>query len=185
MIGPHSTWTIEPSNWCKLLLYIPETGKLFWKPRSKQFFKNECEIQMRRWNGMYANTEAFTTVNSAGYLKGAIAGKHLVAHRVAWVVFWGNLPKGPLDHINGIKTDNRIFNLREVTASENAKNASMRHDNKSGTTGISKQGNSWVAQIGGVKNRVYLGSFSSLDAAKAARRRAEQSLGYHPNHGRS
>jgi hypothetical protein len=42
-------------------------------------------------------------------------------HHIAWALVFGRFPK-QIDHINGIKTDNRLANLREVTTSENDEN---------------------------------------------------------------
>lgn len=48
------------------------------------------------------------------------------AHRLIWERVNGEIPKGlVINHINGIKDDNRIVNLEVVTASENTKHAYM------------------------------------------------------------
>lgn len=41
------------------------------------------------------------------------------SHRFAWFMFYGKLPENDIDHINGIKNDNRITNLRDVTHQQN------------------------------------------------------------------
>ena len=54
-------------------------------------------------------------------------GKHYHAidlHCMAWVLVYGRFPR-QIDHLNGIKTDNRLANLREVTTSENDQNRLM------------------------------------------------------------
>ncbi len=51
-------------------------------------------------------------------------GKHYHAidlHCMAWALVYGRFPR-QIDHLNGIKTDNRLANLREVTTSENDEN---------------------------------------------------------------
>ena len=99
-------------------------------------------------------------------------GKRLyLAHRLAWLYVYGEWPKLHIDHINGIKTDNRISNLRDVTASENMANQHRaRSDSVSGVLGVScscsRKG--WRAQIcrsGKVKN---LGTFNTKEAAQEA-----------------
>lgn len=65
----------------------------------------------------------------------------LKVHRVVWAIVKGEWPNGVIDHINGITTDNRIENLRDVdhrTNIENQKKA--RKDNKIGLLGVIKAG---------------------------------------------
>ena len=50
--------------------------------------------------------------------------KDVYLHRLVWALVYGRFPK-QIDHINGIKTDNRLENLREVNQSENDQNRLM------------------------------------------------------------
>lgn len=59
------------------------------------------------------------------------------AHRLAWLYCYGRWPDGDIDHINRIRSDNRISNLREANRSENLCNSSRRSDNKTGIRGVS------------------------------------------------
>lgn len=157
----------------KLLDYNPENGKLFWKSRGINDFDSE-----------YANKEAFTSVNSLGYIQGEILGKNYKAHRVAWAIYHGHWPEN-IDHINGIKTDNRILNLREVSNSQNSKNMKRYSTNTSGVTGVRQIGNgSFQATICVNRKRITLGSFKELKDAIKARKEAEILYGFHENHGR-
>ena len=47
--------------------------------------------------------------------------KDVYLHRLVWALVYGRFPR-QIDHLNGIKTDNRLANLREVTTSENDEN---------------------------------------------------------------
>lgn len=63
-------------------------------------------------------------VNGRGYVEISAMGYVDVAHRMIWASVHGPIPDGmQINHINGIKTDNRIENLELVTASENTKHA--------------------------------------------------------------
>lgn len=44
------------------------------------------------------------------------------AHRLAWYLHYGELPKNQLDHIDGCKSNNKIDNLRDVTCQQNHHN---------------------------------------------------------------
>lgn len=92
-----------------------------------------------------------------------------------------------IDHINGNTQDNRLINLREVSHSENVKNARRRNDNTSGVSGVhwEKRRNKWRAYIKVANRRKYLGYFENFTDAVAARRAAEKLYNFHPNHGRA
>lgn len=110
----------------------------------------------------------------------------MLAHRVAWALHYGEWPDGQIDHINGDKADNRLDNLRVVTAQGNAKNRPLRSDNTSGHVGVywvteTKQ---WMAQIKVDGRQVTIGRYKTFEDAVVARKKAEEVHGYHANHGR-
>jgi len=106
---------------------------------------------------------------STGYLKVNVDGKLYLAHRIVWMYAHGSFPSGVIDHINMVKSDNKIENLRDVTYSANNRNMGLKANNTSGMCGVSwnKGANLWEAYIGGgVKNRKRLGYAKHLfDAA--------------------
>jgi len=77
------------------------------------------------------------TVSSRGYLVANVQGRVLYGHRIAWFIHYGGWPKNGLDHINRVKVDNRIANLRDVPQSINNRNTGLRGDNKSGYKNVS------------------------------------------------
>jgi len=171
----------------QLLSYDPETGKLFWKERGVDWFVAKTASRSRSlcalWNKRYAGSEAFTTI-SDGYKTGSICGENFKAQRVIWKMNFGDDPE-QIDHIDGDRSNNRLDNLRDVSAAENARNRCLAKNNKTGVIGVYRwrQGrfSYWVAHLGG-KNQAY---FDNFEEAVAARKAAEREYGFHPNHGRA
>jgi hypothetical protein len=103
-----------------------------------------------------------------GYIRFILNGISYNAHHVVWFFYNGVMPT-QLDHINGIKTDNRISNLREVTTAENAQNHSRCHvDNKSGLLGVSPNGKKWRATIRINGKQMSIGTFGTPEEAHKA-----------------
>lgn len=159
----------------KRLRYEPETGRLFWL---------DCESMPNSWRAQFSGTEAFTSV-CLGYHTGGIDYAMFRAHRVAWAIYYGEWPSSQIDHINGVRTDNRIENLRVVTQQENMRNLKMSKTNTSGVTGVSWVGSKgkWQATISVGNRNKYLGLFTSIDDAKSAREAASAYYGFSSRHG--
>lgn len=123
---------------------------------------------------------------SGGYLNITINQKKYRAHKLVWLMFNGCLPKGEIDHINGVRSDNRIENLREVTRVENARNQQIRSNNTSGITGVrfNLHIGKWESYIKVNYKKEYLGSFDKKEDAIKARKNADKEYRFHENHGR-
>lgn len=167
-----------------LLRYVPETGKLFWETRKFHYF--DSDRIAKGWNFKYSGTEAFTTTMDCKYKRGTIFYTKYLAHRVIWLMQTGNWPNGQIDHINGIRDDNRWVNLRDVTQSQNQKNSSKRSNNKSGVVGVywNPINKNWRASINSENKSKDLGSYPNKQDAINARVVAEIEFGFHPNHGK-
>jgi len=133
------------------------------------------------------DTGEFTLVTSGrsvghvsdGYTRLYVNGHYLSAHRVAWAHFHGVWPLGQIDHINGVKTDNRIANLRMVSIAENGQNRrAAQRNNSSGLLGVSKHKGRWRARITAAGQRHELGTFSTPTDAHMAYVAAKRHL--HP-----
>ena len=120
------------------------------------------------------------TLHYAGYVFIQLTGQRFLAHRLAWFYVHGVWPVGQIDHINGIRHDNRIENLRDVCPATNAQNRkSAQKNSKTGIIGVSKRGNGFVANIGVRRKLIYLGFFPTVDAASLAYQAAK--VVYHTN----
>ncbi len=125
-------------------------------------------------------------VGSQGYRRLVVESKQFLTHRVVWEMFNGSIPKGwQIDHINHNKTDNRIENLRLVTAKSNAMNQTISSRNRSGIQGVSwdKYNKNWKVQISVRGKSKFLGRFCDLELAGLVIEEARVVFGYHPNHG--
>ncbi len=163
-------------------------GTLTWRHRPLEYFaeakkpERACAI----WNTRFAGKEAFTSGDGRGYRQGSILNSLYSTHRVVWAMTTGAWPEDDIDHINGVRTDNRIENLRAVTRAENLRNAAIYSTNTSGVVGVSwhKAAGKWSAQITADGKKIHLGLFDDLEEAIAARAAADIEYGYHENHGR-
>ena len=125
--------------------------------------------------------------HSEGYRRVRVDGKQYQEHRLVWLYYYGELPPEQLDHINGVKSDNRLENLHAVSNAENRKNQRQHRKNTSGIVGVRwhSRGKRYVAHIGVRGKHTHLGRFDNLFDAACARKSAELIHNYHPNHGRS
>lgn len=165
------------------LSYNPETGNFTWLERPVHPSTHTSAI--RAFNTKYAGSPVYEELHR-GYLRIKLAGKRYKAHRVAWALYYGEWPAQQIDHINGVKTDNRIENLRAASPVDNSRNQPMPASNMSGVVGVSwnKRDCVWVAKIGVGGEKLELCRTRDFDEAVAARKAAETKYGFHPNHGR-
>jgi len=166
----------------KRLRYEADTGKLFWLPKAVSEFFNP--LAAKTWNARFAGQEALNTANGRGYMWGRLDYNRYAAHRVIWKMMTDEEPI-EVDHINGIRSDNRFVNLRSVSASENRKNMRLSRYNKSGVSGVAETKDGWTAKININGNPIWLGLHPTKAEAVAARVAAERVAGFHPNHGRA
>lgn len=142
-----------------LFRYEAETGILYFRERLDTL----CSNFNRQFAGKVAGS-----VNAKGYVTLRVEHRKVLAHRVIWKMVSGDEP-GIVDHINRSPGDNRWCNLRVVSHSDNLRNGSVRRSNKLGMLGIYKRCLRFIARIKIEGREVYLGSYSSLPEAIAAR----------------
>lgn len=146
----------------ELLYYDPETGVFTWK--------------LRRGGTAKAGTVAGTP-DSHGHIQIKLDSRLYLAHRLAFLYETGAAP-AEVDHINQVKHDNRMCNLRPTTRSLNRHNCPPSKANKSGHRGVFwiERLNKWQAYISLGGKRTILGCFSAYDDAVSARRVAESEM---------
>ena len=157
----------------ELFRYDYETGALYWRRRNS--------------NRVPKTLEAGTQRNSDGYLYVSVHGRDYSVHRIVMLMCYGFYGEGlEVDHINHVRNDNRLFNLRFVTHVENMRNKSVSSKNTSGVTGVSfsKAKKKYVAQIGVNREFIHLGYFETLEEAAAARAEANLKFNFNNNHGK-
>lgn len=138
----------------ELFHYDPDTGNLVWR----------VDRGTRKVVGKIAGC-----LKIRGYFVIKIDGKDYQAHRLIWLYVHGAWPINQIDHVNGVKHDNRIFNLREATGSQNQQNRRKpSSNNASGYLGVTENKGKWVAVIKlSGKNR-HIGRYDTPEAAHAA-----------------
>lgn len=120
------------------------------------------------------------TDNGFGYLRITVLGKSYYAHRLAWFYINGTWPD-QIDHINGVKSDNRIANLRDVNVQQNAQNkVNAQKNSDSQVMGVSwhKKSKKWQAHICVYKERKYLGLFEDVKTAHEAYLKEKEKISY-------
>jgi len=112
---------------------------------------------------------------ATGYIEVRIDDKMTKIHRIIAFCF-GKLEQmntvddiNDIDHINNIKTDNRVENLRQVTAQQNCFN----RKNTKGYT-LHKKTKKWNAYISINKKRIHLGLYDTEAEARTAYLRAKE-----------
>lgn len=173
----------SPNELRNFIEYDAETGLLFWKERYACSFKSERDC--KAWNSRFARNQCFNSEHGDGYLRGRFNNTHYLAHRIAWSVYTGENPNGEIDHINGIRYDNRIDNLRDVDKAFNQRNRVMSRNNVSGYNGVCfcNTRGKWTASITAGKGQVVIGHFDDKEEAARSRLKAQYGLGFTDRHG--
>ena len=157
---------IDHAELVRLLKYEPSSGHFFWN--------------VDRPGGIKAGSQT-GRIDSRGYLQVCVLNRRYGAHRLAW--FWqhGEWPPEEIDHINGVRTDNRIENIRCASRVENQRNKRLTRVASTGVVGVRRHsGGNWQVTAG----PVYIGLFHDFDVAVSARNRAVREMGFHANHGK-
>lgn len=103
--------------------------------------------------------------------KGVVKGDYV--HRIVMAAFFGK-SELTVDHINSIKTDNRLCNLRYATYRENSTYHFLKQNNTSKYIGVcfNKHEKRWESGITVGKKRIFLGLFDREEDAGEAYQKA-------------
>jgi hypothetical protein len=135
-------------------------GKLFWKKKTAPCIRIGDRVG---------------TLRESGYRVLTLYKKYHMEHRVIWMFHYGDIPKGyEIDHIDEVKDNNKIENLRLATPSENQYNVSATKHSKTGLKGAAfhKRDKKWFASIRHNGKRIYLGYYNSPEQAHQAYKKA-------------
>jgi len=138
----------------EILDYDYETGVFKWRLNMSRTAKKGDEA------GSYSH----------GYIVICLKQKKYRAHSLAWLYMTGEMPNHFIDHINGIRNDNRWTNLRKANNQQNTFNSTKRSTNSTGFKGVvyRKNRGHWLAQATLNYKLIYLGSYHSKEDASAA-----------------
>jgi hypothetical protein len=121
--------------------------------------------RIKLWRGKPAGSVA-GWISPNGYIEISINKKSFQAHRLAWLYIYGSWPTQEIDHINGVKNDNRICNLRDVSRRENIRNQQIHREGK--LFGCSLHRKKWRAQISIDNKTIHIGTYSTEQEAHEA-----------------
>jgi hypothetical protein len=155
-----------------LELFDYADGKLYWRE----------DRGSKKCKGNVAGT-----LNNNGYIRVRIRelGNSTCVHQVVFCMHHGYIPDC-IDHINGMKDDNRIENLRAVTKQQNSYNGKIRTHNTSGFKNVSwnKRLEKWGVSITVNYKRKFVGLFEDLELAQLVAMEARNKYhGVYANHG--
>jgi hypothetical protein len=147
-----------PIDQIREIFYFDSSGILFYKKDSGRWGRVKA--------GSIAGGKRFD-----GYLEVRLKERCFLVHHIIWALHTGAWPTEIMDHINGIRDDNRIENLREAGAQINCENKHIpQKNNKIGLMGVhkSRRYNGYLSKISVRGKHIYLGSFKTPEEAHAA-----------------
>lgn len=124
----------------------------------------------KKWDGAGLRNKLGRKVgslNKNGYVYFSLKKKRYLLHRVVFFLHNGYFPK-IVDHKNGVRSDNRIENLREADASKNQMNRKVSYGKRFGIKGVYDARGKFNASIHLNGKKVHLGNFETKEEAKAA-----------------
>lgn len=118
-------------------------------------------------DGIQKNTKGKLAgwVDKKGYRSVMLEGKTYQVHRLIWIIMFGSIPYGVIDHIDRNPKNNCIENLRPASRSENAFNRPASINNKLGVKNVYKRGSRYAVQLRVNYKLINFGSYEDLELA--------------------
>lgn len=149
----------------ELLNYDPGTGVFTWKVERRMGRTGKGRLIAS------PGDVAGGPMKSTGYRQIVVAGRHYLEHRLAFLWMTGEWPTGQVDHLNGMRVDNRWVNLRDVSQAINTQNLrKARVDSNTGVQGVAyfkhgKRKKRFVAKVATDGQSKFLGYFATPEEA--------------------
>lgn len=126
-----------------------------------------------RWAGPKVGRDLGCPIGSGrkpnSYIRISLSDERHYAHRLVWLYIYGTWPEHGVDHINGVRSDNRLSNLRDADQTHNAANVGAYRTNTSGYRGVYRHHDGrWRAKIKAHREYVHLGLFATPEEASEA-----------------
>lgn len=153
----------------EILSYNKENGHFKWNERSRVYFKTDRAF--KAWNSKLKGKRA-GNLNTVNYRTIRINKENHLEHRLVFIYLYGHIKNGiHIDHINNIRNDNRLKNLRIATPGENSQNLKKcLRGNTSGLLGVSwsNRDNLYISQIKIHGKNIIIGKFKDKNKAHEA-----------------
>lgn len=151
---------MELKKFNEYLRYDKRTGKLFWNKKIKRLPK----LENKEAGHIHKNKNG---KRSIFYRRFRLFGKNYSSHRIIWYLHYGYMPN-VIDHIDGNGLNNKITNLRDVTASINQKNRYTHRAGRLYGAIYYKPKNNWMSVKIIGKKRIFLGYYKTEEEAHIA-----------------
>lgn len=150
-----------------LFVYDPETGNFIHNPaRPRETFKTRRGFNV--WRGQHAGRLA-GCAREDGYIILWCNNRLYLAHRMAWLYAYGEMPEEEIDHIDGDPSNNSIKNLRKASHAQNCKNVRAHVDGKIPYRGVHEHTpGRYRASIYSDGENTHLGLFDTPEEAALA-----------------
>lgn len=168
--------SIDHGELLALLSYDPEAGHFISRRQTSN-----------RWGPGRVVGGKSTRRDAKGYIRVKVFGRVVHAHRLVWFYVHGRWPAEQIDHVNHVRDDNRIANLRECTNAENRQNIRPEGYGASGLLGVyfrkDRVTRPWSSMITIGGRYKHIGFFDTPEEASVAYRAEKAKLHAFATHG--